>query len=155
VDLRDSPGEIEPGARIGTNGFAPNGSVAGDLLLEKTDCVKTGLKTKIRFNGQEYSSPSQLPPEVRAAYRQAAMSTAASLNKCLDKIILHGNEIPRDRHNGTRPYEDILSVVENNGHVTLPVSSEPWPTRRQVKVALAVLAAVAAAACAVFARNGS
>ncbi|HEY2123837.1 MAG TPA: hypothetical protein VGG94_00115 [Chthoniobacterales bacterium] len=117
--------------------------------------MKIGPKTKIRFNGQEYSSPSQLPPEVRAAYRQAAMSSSTSLNKCLDKIILHGDEIPRDRRSGTRPYEDILSVVENNGSVTLPGSSESWPTRRQIRIALAVLAAAAAAACAALAKNFS
>jgi hypothetical protein len=117
--------------------------------------VKIGVKTKIRFNGQEYSSPRQLPPEVQAAYHQAAMSSSASLNKCLDKIILHGDEIPSDRHNGSHLYEDILSVVENNGSVTLPVSSESWPTRRQVKFALAVLGAAAAAACAVLAKSVS
>ena len=117
--------------------------------------MKIGVKTKIRFNGQEYSSPRQLPPEVQAAYRQAAMSSPASLNKCLDKIILRGDENPSDRENAFRLYEDILSVVENNGSVTLPVSSEPWPTRRQIKVALVVLATAAAAAFAVLAKTVS
>lgn len=117
--------------------------------------MKIGVKTKIRFNGQEYSSPRQLPPEVQAAYRQAAMSSPASLNKCLDKIILRGDENPHDLDNGIRFYEDILSVVENNGSVTLPVSSEPWPTRRQIKVALVVLATAAAAAFAVLAKTVS
>jgi hypothetical protein len=115
--------------------------------------VKIGVKTKIRFNGQEYSSPRQLPPEVQAAYHQAAMSSSTSLNQCLDKIILHGDEIPSDRSSGSRLYEDILSVVENNGSVTLPVSSEPWPTRRQIKFVLVVLGAAAAAACAIFAKD--
>ena len=33
--------------------------------------MKLNVKTKIRYNGQEYSDPNQLPPEVRAAYQKA------------------------------------------------------------------------------------
>ena len=110
--------------------------------------MNINVKTKIRFNGQEYSSPGELPPEVQAAYRKATTAGSASLNKCLDKIILNGHAIPGDREDGPRFYEDIMSVVENNGHVTLPISSEPWLTPRQVKLALAVLGAVAAVAFA-------
>ena len=33
--------------------------------------VSITLKTKIRYNGQEYSSPAELPPDVRVAYEEA------------------------------------------------------------------------------------
>ena len=115
--------------------------------------MNINVKTKIRFNGQEYSSPDELPPEVQAAYRKATSAGSASLNKCLDKIILNGHAIPGDRDDGRRFYEDIMRLVENNGHVTLPVSSEPWLTPRQIKLALVVLGAVAAVAFAVVAKT--
>ena len=113
--------------------------------------MNINVKTKIRFNGQDYLSPDELPPEVLAAYRQATMPGSASLNKCLDKIILNGQVVRGGE--GIRFYEDILSVVENNGHVTLPISSEPLMTPGRVKLALAVLAALAAVAFAVVAKS--
>jgi hypothetical protein len=111
------------------------------------------VKRKIRFNGQEYSSPDELPPEAEVAYRKATRAGTASLNKYLDKIIVNGREISRDGEQGRRLYEDIMSVVENNGHVTLPVSSEPLLTGRQIKMVLAVAAGVAVAALAVVAKT--
>lgn len=115
--------------------------------------MNINVKTKIRFNGQEYSSQDELPPEAQAACRKAFMNGSVSLNKCLDKIILNGQEIPRGREDGRRLYEDIMSLVENNGSVTLPISSEPWLSRRQVKLVLAVAAVAAAVAFAVVART--
>ena len=91
--------------------------------------------------------------EAQAACRNALMHGSVSLNKCLDKIILNGQVIPRGREDGRRLYEDIMSVVENNGAVTLPVSCEPWLSPRKVKVALAVAAAAAAVALVVAART--
>jgi len=117
--------------------------------------VNTNVKRKIRFNGQEYSSPDELPTEVQAAYRRAALSATASLNKFLDKIIVNGHEISRGGKQGRRLYEDIMSVVENNGHVTLPISSEPVLTSRRIKMVLAIVAAVAAVALAVAAKTWS
>lgn len=75
---------------------------------------------------------------MRAVYRKAALAGCSSLNRCLDKIILH------------RPgsYDDILSVVENNGHVTLPQFSEPFFTRHRIKVGVALLGASLAVALA-------
>jgi hypothetical protein len=111
--------------------------------------VNINVKTKIRVNGLEYSSPNELPPELREAYLRATMSGSASLNKCLDKIVLDGQELAINSMPARRVYEDIMSVIENNGHVTLPKFSEPLFTSRQIKVALVVVAAVAAAALAV------
>jgi hypothetical protein len=120
--------------------------------MEITD-VKISGKTRIRFNGQEYSSPSDLPPDAREAYRKAALAGSTSLNRCLDKIILQRRRMSHERRNRLRPYDEILSVVENNGHVTLPICSEPFFSRRQVKMAVALLVAGATVAFAVFART--
>lgn len=112
--------------------------------------MNLGVKRKIRFNGREYSSPVELPPEAQAAYVKATLSGTASLNKCLDKIIVNGNEIPRS---GRRFYDDVMRVVENNGQVTLPISSEPFLTSRQIRMVLAIAVAAAAVVLAVVART--
>lgn len=115
--------------------------------------MKLNVKRKIRFNGQEYSSPDELPPEAQEAFRKATLSGITSLNKCLDKIIVNGHEIPRTGEQGRRLYEDIMSVVENNGQVTLPISSEPLLTSRRIKMVLAIVVAAAAVALAVVAKT--
>ena len=35
------------------------------------EAMNVKIKTKIRYKGQEYSDPNQLPPEVRAAYEKS------------------------------------------------------------------------------------
>lgn len=129
--------------------------MAGDLLLERARGVNTNVRTKGRSTGQEHSSPMEFRLQAEAAYRKAMRTGAASLNKCLDKIILHGHEVSGKRADSRRIYDDIMSVVEHNGHVTLPVSSEPFFTPRQLKVALAVASFVVAVALAVLAKTVS
>ncbi len=100
------------------------------------------LKTKIRYDGREYSDPNELPPEVRAAYDKAMASGAAQT-----KIVVNGqefadqDEMPDDVR---KLYDDVLSVIENNGEVTLPVAprSEPLVTKRQLEMILLLAAAV-------------
>jgi hypothetical protein len=123
--------------------------MAGDMLIMGITDVKINVKTRIRFNGHDYSSLDELPPDARAAYRKAALAGSTTLNRCLDKIVLQ-----RRRQRGRCSVdEDIMRVVENNGHVTLPVSAELSPSGRKIKVALVLLGTLAAVACAVFART--
>jgi hypothetical protein len=104
--------------------------------------VNIKLKTRIRYNGQEYSDPNQLPLEVRAAYDKAMASGVA--NK---KIIINGqeltnrNQMPDDVR---KICDDVMSVIENNGEVTLPVSraSEPLIGKRQLQLILLVAGAL-------------
>ena len=106
------------------------------------------IKTKIRYKGQEYSDPSQLPPEVRAAYQDSMKSGSAT-----KKIVFNGeefanqSEMPADVR---KLYDGVLSVIENNGEVTLPATrpSEPLITKRQMRMILVVVAAVLVAAAA-------
>jgi hypothetical protein len=110
------------------------------------------IRTKFRYHGHEYSSPNELPVEIRAAYQKATVGGAASLNQCLDKIVLNGRELAGDDE-ASKLYEDIMRVVENNGQVTLPVFAEPFPTRRQIKMILFLLSALGLAAFAIVART--
>src|SRR5947207_7865905 len=61
--------------------------VMADEMLRWQGGVNIKVKTKIRFNGQEYSDPNQLPPEVRAAYDKALSSGVAN-----QRIIINGQE---------------------------------------------------------------
>jgi hypothetical protein len=102
--------------------------------------VKTSVKNKIRYHGQDYSSLDELPVAAREVYRKASASGTIALNHVLDKILLNGH---RSSRGGTHWLcDDVMSVVENNGQVTLPASA-PFLTKRQVKVVVALVSALA------------
>lgn len=103
------------------------------------------LKRKIRYNGQEYSSPSELPPEVRLAYEKALHEGHVKTSK----FVINGQQfaseeaMPADIR---RLCDDVMGVIENNGEVTLPNREEPnrLLRKREVGIALAVGAGIAA-----------
>jgi hypothetical protein len=95
--------------------------------------VSTTLKSKIRYNGQEYSSPAELPPEVRVAYEQALHSGAVK-----KKFVFNGEQfanedaMPADVR---KLCDDVMGVIENNGEVTIPNGkTEPLLTKREITV---------------------
>jgi hypothetical protein len=95
--------------------------------------VSITLKSKIRYNGQEYSSPAELPPEVRVAYEQALHGGAAK-----KKFVFNGEQfanedaMPADVRNLC---DDVMGVIENNGEVTIPNGkTEPLLTKREITV---------------------
>jgi hypothetical protein len=103
------------------------------------------LKTKIRYDGREYSDPNELPPEVRTAYKRALRS--GSTRAAAPKIVFNDREYtdPAEMPEGVRQLcQDVMSVIENNGEVTLPIFSSGGPrvTKRQRFVILFALAAV-------------
>src|SRR5207247_2375422 len=51
--------------------------------------MKINLKTKIKYNGQEYSSVEELPPEARSAYEKAIAAESATIST---KIVFNGRE---------------------------------------------------------------
>jgi len=81
------------------------------------------LKIKIRYEGQEYANPDDLPAEARSAY-DAAMSgaSAASFQATVSKkILLNGrefsneNEIPAAER---KLYEDAMQLMRDSPAVT-------------------------------------
>ena len=102
------------------------------------------LKSKIRYNGQEYSSPAELPPDVRMAYEKAL--NEGTVKK---KFVVNGdrfaseNAMPADLR---KLCDDLMSVIENNGEVTIPSgkNSKPLLTKREFAIAVAVGAGIAA-----------
>src|ERR1700731_4086390 len=105
--------------------------LAGEML-SLGEPVKINVKTKVRYNGQEYFGPTEMPPEVRVAYEKAIAGGAIKR-----KIVLNGQEFESE---GEMPgderklYDDVLSIIENNGEVTLPPDnkSNPLLTKRQL-----------------------
>jgi hypothetical protein len=96
--------------------------------------VGISLKNKIRYNGQEYSSLNQLPADVRAAYERAMAGGAVK-----KKIVFDGQEFPNEEAmpvDVRKLCDDVMSVIENNGEVTLPNGgkSEPLLTKRELAV---------------------
>ena len=95
--------------------------------------VSITLKSKIRYNGQEYSSPAELPPDVRMAYEKALHSGAVK-----KKFVFNGEQfadedaMPADVR---KLCDDVMGVIENNGEVTIPNGkSEPLLTKREIVV---------------------
>jgi len=117
-------------------------------MLSITPAVSVTLKAKIRYNGQEYASPADLPPDVRLAYERALHE--GSIKK---KFLMNGaqfaseDEMPADVR---KLCDDIMSVIENNGEVTIPNSQsrERLLTKRQVAIVAAFGAGILALALA-------
>jgi hypothetical protein len=113
------------------------------------------IKTKIRYKDQEYSDPNQLPPEARAAYEKA-MAGKSPIKK---KVVINGEEFSDETEmpdDARRLYADIMSVVQNNGHVTLPGASfsDEFLTKRQVCAIVSVLGTLGLVALLIIARRG-
>ena len=95
--------------------------------------VSSTLKSKIRYNGQEYSSPAELPPEVRMAYEKALHDGTVKR-----KFVFNGEQfanedaMPADVR---KLCDDVMGVIENNGEVTIPNGKpEPLLTKREIVV---------------------
>lgn len=98
--------------------------------------VSITLKTKIRYNGQEYASPAELPPAVRLAYEKALHDGA--VKKRFTRFSINGQHfdsedaMPADVR---KLCEDVLGVIENNGEVTIPkTQSEPLLTKKELAI---------------------
>ncbi|HVM72409.1 MAG TPA: hypothetical protein VMT91_11675 [Anaerolineales bacterium] len=76
--------------------------------------IKFNLKTKIRFNGQEYDSVEAMPPEARQAYEQAISNGRVYTKK---KIVFNGkeygsvDEMPAEQRG---LYEQVRGMIDAN-----------------------------------------
>jgi len=110
-------------------------ALAGELLPFSA-AVSIKLKSKIRYNGQEYASPSALPPEVRLAYEKALHG--GTVKKKFTKFTINGQDfesedaMPADIR---KLCDDVMGVIENNGEVTIPNGkSEPLLTKKELVI---------------------
>jgi hypothetical protein len=76
--------------------------------------VRFNVKTKIRFNGQEYTGVEAMPPDVRQAYEQAL--TRAQVHRTT-KVVFNGqtyanlDEMPAALRS---QYEQVMAMVDKN-----------------------------------------
>ena len=88
--------------------------------------IKFNVKTKIRFNGQEYAGVEAMPPAVRQAYEQAL--TKAQVHRST-KIVFNGQTYasPDEMPAGLRSqYEQVLAMVDKD-HDGIPDMLETGP----------------------------
>lgn len=88
------------------------------ILLSFPPAVSIAPKTKIRYNGQEYFSPSQLPRQICVAYEKALRERAVK-----KKFVFNGEQFASEEDmpaDVRKLCDDVMGVVENNGEVTIP-----------------------------------
>src|SRR5204862_8113330 len=79
--------------------------------------MKINLKTKIKYNGQEYSSVEELPPEARSAYEKAIAAESAIRST---EIVFNGREYasPEQMPTAERQlYEDAMKLAHDTGGI--------------------------------------
>ena len=96
--------------------------------------VSVTIRSKIRYNGQEYTSPAELPPEVRAAYERALHDGVVH-----KRFVLNGHAITSEaemRADFGKVCDDVMNVIESNGEVTIPNGerTEPWLTKKELAI---------------------
>ena len=105
--------------------------------------VSITLKSKIRYNGQEYSSPADLPPDVRLAYEKALREVPLKT-----KFVINGEQFANESAmpaDVRKLYDDVLGVIENNGEVTIPNGkTDPLLTKREVALVAALTGGIVA-----------
>ena len=105
--------------------------------------VSITLKTKIRYNGQEYSSPADLPPDVRLAYEKALREVPLKT-----KFVINGEQFANESGmpaDVRKLYDDVMGVIENNGEVTIPNGKrEPLLTKREITLIAALTGGIVA-----------
>src|SRR5438876_9353948 len=117
--------------------YPENRGLSGRWQMKCSDfrpVVSITLKSKIRYNGQEYSSPAELPPDVRAAYEKALHDGAVK-----KKFVFNGEQFANEEAmpaDVRKLCDDVIGVIENNGEVTIPnwERSEPLLTKREIAV---------------------
>jgi|SRR4051794_35205161 hypothetical protein len=85
--------------------------------------MKVNVKTTIKYNGQEYSSMEELPPEARAAYEKAIATGGTSVST---KIVFNGQEYASaDQMPAAERqlYEDAIKLTHDSGSV-VPAQKE-------------------------------
>jgi hypothetical protein len=116
--------------------------------------VNIRIKSKIRYNGQEYSSPGDLPAEVRAAYDKAMRAPGVVT---AHKIVINGQEFANETDlpaGQKKIYDDVLALIQDNGEVTLPTArqGEPFLSAAQTRLVLLFAGLVALAVLVILSR---
>ena len=120
--------------------------------------MNISFKTKIRYNGKDFSSVDELPPEIRAIYERALANRPNKLmstgTKVVTRLVVNGHEIGSTKElseNEQKIYADVMQLVKDSGTgdlgataaqaATKPVSAPietGWLTANQKKLVVVV-----------------
>ena len=85
--------------------------------------MKINLRKKIKYNGQEYSSVEELPPEARSAYEKAMAVSSGTVST---KIVFNGREYASPEQMPTTErqlYEDAMKLAHDSDSL-VPAKNE-------------------------------
>jgi hypothetical protein len=118
--------------------------------------MNVNVKTKIRFNGQEYSTPAELPAEARAAYEKAIAdkTTAVGNGGITTRLVINGQQFssPADMPDAERKvYQDAMQLIRDQTGASSQLAGDTrWFSKRQVQL-IAIVAALLIGAALVLA----
>jgi hypothetical protein len=80
------------------------------------------FKTKIRYNGKDFSSVDELPPEIRAIYERALANRRNKLmstgTKVLTQLVINGHEVESTKElseDEQKLYADAMQLLKDSG----------------------------------------
>src|SRR5438270_13758035 len=85
--------------------------------------MQVNVKTKITYNGREYYSVEELPPEARSAYENAIAADNATIST---KIVFNGREYASPEQMPTTErqlYEDAMKLAHDSDSL-VPAKNE-------------------------------
>ena len=122
--------------------------------------MNVSFKTKILYNGKDFSSVDELPPEIRAIYERALENRSNKLmstgNKVLTQLVVNGHEVESTKElseDAQKLYADAMQLLKDSGaptdHKTTdngPREEIGWLTANQKRLVAAVAGLVLIAA---------
>ena len=116
--------------------------------------MNISFKTKIRYNGKDFSSLDELPPEIRAIYERALANRPNKLmstgTKVVTRLVVNGHEVGSTKElseDEQKIYADAMQLLKDSGTGDLGTTAgqsatKPLPAASIVSVTTPVLAPV-------------
>ena len=84
--------------------------------------MNISFKTKIRYNGKDFSSVDELPPEIRAIYERALANRSNKLmstgSKVVTQLVVNGHEVGSTKElseDEQKVYADMMQLLKDSG----------------------------------------
>jgi hypothetical protein len=84
--------------------------------------MNISFKTKIRYNGKDFSSVDELPPEIRAIYERALANRPNKLmstgKKVVTRLVVNGHEVGSTKElseDEQKIYADAMQLLKDSG----------------------------------------
>ena len=116
--------------------------------------MNISFKTKIRYNGKDFSSVDELPPEIRAIYERALANRPNKLmstgTKVVTRLVVNGHEVESTKElseDEQKIHADAMQLLEDSGTGDLgttaaPSATQPLPVVSKIPVTTPVSAPI-------------